>query len=143
MAVNVRPRLTSEAVSSSSACVSAKNICRVSRTICRFCMSLDVREQDCGSCVCFKPHHTHGYFGVCSVGDKLVVRTPHMRICKTFRKLSAEELKKALVSRGSLYCLSCRKPLFTAEELDEHLGHVIGLDFCTDDVAREEAPPAS
>lgn len=100
-------------------------------------------EQTCGNCACFKPHDTYKYLAVCVATDKLMVKKPSTGGCAAFKEVSYEDLRKALLTRGWLYCVSCDKPLFTVEELAEHLEHELGSDLFCDVAAREEAPPAS
>lgn len=105
-------------------------------------MSLD-EEKDCRKCVFFRLHDTHEYFGVCSDKNELKIKTQSMSVCDKYDEVDLEDLKRVLLRRGWLRCLSCNKAIFTVDELSEHVGDELGGDLYSDVVASEEAPPAS
>ncbi|MEM2422240.1 MAG: hypothetical protein QXZ34_03505, partial [Candidatus Bathyarchaeia archaeon] len=95
----------------------------------------------CEKCVYFIAHDIYGYLGLCVKKNALVTSTMD-RSCKKFRDTSLKELEKLITEKGWLYCLTCKKPIYSFEELKEHLNDQVSSDFLSDDVASEEAPSA-
>jgi len=100
-------------------------------------------EKNCRKCVHLQHHDTYRYFGVCVEKNELKVTTPAMEVCDGYHEIRLEDLKKILLKKGWIRCLSCNKTLFTVEELIEHLEDELGFDPYSDTVASEEAPTAS
>lgn len=100
-------------------------------------------ENDCRKCAYFQNHDTYRYFGFCADKNELKVTTQAMEVCDGYKEISLEDLKRFLLRKGWIRCLSCNKTLYTVEELVEHLEGELGSDLFSDVVASEEAPTAS
>ncbi len=93
----------------------------------------------CESCVYFIAHDAYDYFGVCERNEKVVIANYK---CEEFKKIQIEEIKKVIKEKGKVYCLSCKKPIYSVDELKEHLKGRIFMDIFCDEVAAEESPTA-
>lgn len=100
-------------------------------------------ENDCRNCVHFQHHDVYRYFGVCVKKNELKLTTPAMEVCNEYQEISLEDLKRTLLRKGWIRCLSCNKTLYAVEELEEHIEDELGFDLYSDIVASEEAPVAS
>jgi hypothetical protein len=66
-----------------------------------------------------------------------------METCDEFKEVNLEDLRNIIRSKGWLYCNTCRKAIYTVEELIEHIEDELGAALFSDVVASEEAPTAS
>lgn len=101
------------------------------------------KEEDCRKCRFFRPHDTYNYFGFCVDKNELKIQTLDKEVCDDYKEVSLEDLKGILLRRGWLFCLSCKKALYTVEELVEHINDELKSDLFSDIVASEEVPAAS
>ncbi len=97
---------------------------------------------DCKRCLLFRPHDAYEYLGLCIHKNELIVLKPDMKACKDFKEFTLDELKKVLIEKGWLRCISCKKPIHTVEELGEHIEEMLRLELHSDVVASEESPAA-
>ena len=91
----------------------------------------------------FRPHDTYEYFGLCTDENKLKIKKPYMETCDKYREVELEYLKKVLLWKGWLHCLTCNKAIYSVEELFQHLDDELGPYVFSEIVASEEAPIAS
>jgi len=100
-----------------------------------------LRKKVCEKCVYFLAHDVYGYLGLC-VKKNAVVASTVDKPCEKFRETDLKELEKLLTEKGWLYCLTCKKPIYSFEELKNHLNDQVASNFLSDEVASEEAPSA-
>jgi hypothetical protein len=97
---------------------------------------------ECRRCVLYRAHDMYDFLGVCVYRDELLILTPGAKTCEKYEEFSMDELKRLLNERGWLYCVSCRKWIWTVEELQEHRNDIVIPEFFSDIIASEEAPAA-
>lgn len=103
---------------------------------------MKINKKDfCKKCIHFLAHDVYGYLGLCTKKDLLTVSSSD-KPCENFKEVNLRELEKIFLEKGWLYCLTCKKPIYSFEELKNHLTDQIGSDFLSDEVASEEAPSA-
>jgi len=100
-------------------------------------------KDDCGKCLCFQPHDTFAFFGLCTHTNMLTIKSPVKNVCEEFKEDELEGRLQVLSLRGWFRCHSCNIALFTIMELREHLNHEVRCEVFSDTVASEEAPTAS
>ncbi len=93
-----------------------------------------VQGSCCIFCVLYSPNTAFPWMGLCKLHGKFVVSKPS---CENFREA---DLKKVFVEGGHIYCLTCRKPLYSEQELLSHAGHTMAFEQCFDEVVCEESP---
>ena len=63
-----------------------------------------------------------------------------LTVCESYKPVSIDELKKALSEQGWLYCVNCRRTIYTETELEEHVKeHLVAPGIIIDEAVREEA----
>ncbi len=99
------------------------------------------RNSGCSSCVFFKVHDLFDYIGYCTIKDELIVGGESG--CPHYKPVDKSQLVELLRERGWIYCVTCKKPIYSEEELDEYLEkYRVNVDFFNDTVAAEESPAA-
>ncbi len=101
-------------------------------------MSANIRgkEISCTRCVHCVPHDTVRHMSFCDRKKELVVYGK--KKCQSFEIVDMEEVKKTLKERGWVYCLSCSRPVFLFEDLNDHIGDIIVQETFSDNVASED-----
>ena len=94
----------------------------------------------CCTCVNFMPHDVYEYMGFCVRRGQIVVSDE--TTCECYRELAFDDIRRALVDRGWVYCVTCRQPIYSMDELEKHIGETIAIGVYVDSVASEDSPPA-
>ena len=94
----------------------------------------------CERCVYFIAHDAYDYFGVCERNEKVVMANYK---CEGFKEIRIEEIKKVIKEKGKVYCLSCKKPIYSVDELKEHLKERVFMDIFCDGVYSREIATAN
>jgi hypothetical protein len=104
----------------------------------RCLLGVDIHGKDvsCIRCTHCIPHDTVQHISFCDRKKELVVYSE--KKCENFEKVDMEEMKKSLRERGWVYCLSCSRPVFLFEDLNDHIGDIIVQETFSDDVASED-----
>ena len=92
----------------------------------------------CGKCVYVRYHDTFEYMGICLIKGELVITTDPS--CEEFVEKSLDEIRKIFEERGGVYCVTCKKYIYSFEEFQEYLKSILETDVFSDDVASEESP---
>jgi hypothetical protein len=93
------------------------------------------KEFYCTKCARYILHDTYYFLGYCSSKEQII---PHSEgACEHFEAI---DLAKALKENGWLYCVTCRKPVYSIEELRDHVGDILAFQVYNDEVASEESP---
>lgn len=62
--------------------------------------------------------------------------------CPNYLERSFSSLVKRLSEHGFLYCADCKKPIYSIDELQEHVNDLILTNYPPDEVVHEESPVA-
>lgn len=92
-----------------------------------------VQGSCCIYCGNYSPNATFPWIGLCKRDGKLVVSKPS---CENFTEV---DFKKVFDEGGWVHCLTCKKPVYSEQELSSHAGHVLAFEICSDEVACEES----
>lgn len=92
----------------------------------------------------YVPHAIHTWFGYLKVRGLIVPKEEGAKH-GPFTKDTEKRLREALVMYGWVYCVDCRRPIFSIDEALDHIkqGHLLTNEFMHDDVAPEEVPIVS
>ncbi|HDI10261.1 hypothetical protein B6U74_06185 [Candidatus Bathyarchaeota archaeon ex4484_205] len=95
----------------------------------------------CIECLHSAPHWIYEYFVLCTKKGKLIILAADDEDveCEYFEERSEGEVKRTISDRGWVYCLTCKRAILLPDELEEHLGHTLGLEGFPDEVVYEEA----
>jgi len=88
----------------------------------------------CIFCAKYLPNANFPWIGLCDREGRLTVSK---QSCENFVEA---DWRKVFEEGGWVHCLTCRKPLYSEQELMSHVGHIIALELCPDDVACEDSP---
>ncbi|MCS7110916.1 MAG: hypothetical protein RMI45_05190 [Ignisphaera sp.] len=93
----------------------------------------------CSRCVYFKPHIYFPYVGYCVIKQGTAVHQ-ELTVCESFKPSSVDELRGFLRREGWLYCVNCRRFIYTEVELEEHARqHLVSPGVVLDEAIAEEA----
>jgi hypothetical protein len=98
-------------------------------------MSTKGKEFYCTKCTKYVLHDTYHFLGYCNSKEQII--TSAEGACENFEVM---DLDKAFKENGWLYCLTCKKPMYSVEELKEHVGDMLTFHVYNDEVASEESP---
>ncbi len=102
-------------------------------------MNVDITR--CLRCIFFKVHSLFPYLGYCEKRGEVIVSSP--KECGDFKQVDLDYLKEIVEKEGSVYCVTCRKPITSIKELEEYMKeHVIVSRTIVDEVVSEETPTA-
>ncbi|AGK60349.1 hypothetical protein Asulf_00317 [Archaeoglobus sulfaticallidus PM70-1] len=95
-----------------------------------------MREIDkiCKKCAKFSVHEIYSYIGFC-VERKVTVRFHD--VCEDFTHFDFETKSREIFEKGWVYCMTCRMPIFSVEELEEHEDDIIVREFFLEEVHEE------
>lgn len=95
----------------------------------------------CEGCAYFVPHAIYPYVGYCTEKGSVVISREG---CERYTRRSVEELKGRIIESGWVYCITCRSPVYSLENLEEHFarGHAVAASVLEDQVALEESHSA-
>ncbi|MCS7132458.1 MAG: hypothetical protein N3F65_00445 [Nitrososphaeria archaeon] len=94
----------------------------------------------CLKCVKVSVHPSYPSIVICLKDNKVI---PLRReTCRDYVERGFDELVKTLSEHGFLYCVDCHKPIYSIEELYEHLHDIVLANYPPDEVAHEESPAA-
>jgi len=88
-------------------------------------------------CARYVSHDIFAFLGYCDKKGEIVSTTEGM--CENFKGV---DIEKAIQEKGWIHCLTCKMPIYSADELGNHIGHILATDVYADNVASEEAPSA-
>jgi hypothetical protein len=98
-------------------------------------LSAKGKEFYCTRCAKYVLHDTYHFLGYCNSKQQIVPYSEGG--CEHFEAL---DLNTAFKENGWLYCVTCRKPVYSIDELREHVGDILTSHVYNDEVASEESP---
>ncbi len=95
----------------------------------------------CLTCKHYEPHALYPYVGYCKEEKSVVLDREG---CERRSNLDYASLKGGVVEAGWVYCITCREPIYSLEDLDRHFsgGHAVVSGFMDDQVSLEESHAA-
>jgi hypothetical protein len=93
------------------------------------------KEFYCPRCAKYISHDIYISLGYCDSKSQIIPKAEGA--CEHFEAIDVD---KAFKENGWMYCISCKKPFFSVEELGDHIGHMMSSKVYQDDIASEESP---
>jgi len=98
-------------------------------------LSTKDKEFYCSRCTKYFSHDIYNFLGYCDSKEQIIPKTEGA--CEHFEAI---DLDKTFKENGWIYCVSCKKPIYSVKELKDHTGDVISSKVYHDDIASEESP---